>query len=276
MLHTGMSGSNHKFEELFWSSESLKHLNNSVMYIGTCPLHLILNGFGSGITKLDFNGDSFAIDVNFFFKLSAASRANCIDIGSLTEVVSYFLLKHPSTHWATLKRVCVWLLEQFENLKRNFLESLPTTSTFKRTAKETDWYKKIVKSLKNELTVLHLSFITFIANDFLITFQLMTPRIHLLCREMVRLIRTLMSKFVKSRLLVDEIYCKTVPKSITDLSLIKVTNIKNSKPIKMIDVGIEAKSCSPYSLEILKKEKEFCQSCLKCYQVFCVNKQYWV
>ena len=69
---------------------------------------------------------------------------------------------------------------------------------------------------------------------------------------MARLIRTLMSKFVKSRLLVDEIDGKKVPKSITDLLLINVTDIKNCKPIKMIDVGTKAKSCFPGSLEISK------------------------
>ena len=155
---------------------------------------------------------------------------------------------------------------------------MPKTSTFKRTVKEMDWYKRIVELLKNEQTVPYLSFIATIANDFerfLTMFQLMTPRILLLYTEMVRLIRTLMSKFVKSRLLVDRIDGKKVPKSITDLLLIKVTDIKNCKPIKMIDVGTKAKSCFPGLLEILKEEKEFRQSCLKCYQVFCDNKQYW-
>ena len=127
MLHTGMDGPNVnlKFEELLRLSESFKHLNTSILSIGTCPLLITHNGFRSGIAKLDFNVDSFAIDINFFFKLSAAGRADYIDIGPLTEVVSHFLLKHSSTRWVTLKRVCVRLLEQFENLKRYFLEFLP-------------------------------------------------------------------------------------------------------------------------------------------------------
>ena len=90
---------------------------------------------------------------------------------------------------------------------------------------------------------------------------------------MVQVIKTLMRKFIKSRLLVDEIDGKKVSKSITYLLLIKVTNIRNCKPIKIIDVGAKAKISFPMSLEISKKENEFCQSNLKCYQVFCVNKQ---
>ena len=199
------------------------------MSIGTCPLHITYNRFRSGIKKLDFNVDSFAIDVNFFFKLSAARRADSIDIGSLTEFISHFFLKHSSMRWVILKRVCVQLLEQFESLKRFFLEFLPTTSTLKRIVKETDPYKRTV-----ELTVPYTSFDAFIANDFehfLIKFQSLAPRIYLLYTEMVRLIKTVMSKFVKSRLLVDEMNFTKVPKSITYLQRINVTDITNFKPI---------------------------------------------
>ena len=68
MLYIGMNGPNVnlKFEELLRSSESFKHLNISVFSISTCPLHITHNRFRSDITKLDFNVDSFAIDVNFF------------------------------------------------------------------------------------------------------------------------------------------------------------------------------------------------------------------
>ena len=60
---------------------------------------------------------------------------------------------------------------------------------------------------------------------------------------MVWLIRTLVSKFVKSRLPVNEIDGKKVPKPITDLLLLNITNIENCKPIKMIDAGTKANGC---------------------------------
>ena len=157
--------------------------NTSISSTGTYLIHITHNGFRSSIKKSDFNVDLFAINVNFFFKFSAAFGADYIDVASLKEVVSYFLIKHSSACWVALKRVCVRLLEQFENLRRYFFEFLPNTSTFKRTVKETDRYKRIVKSLKNEITVPYLSFITLIVNyfeRFFITFQSMTPRTHLL------------------------------------------------------------------------------------------------
>ena len=102
----------------------------------------------------------------------------------------------------------LYLLEQFENLKKYVIDFLPTTSTFKRTVKETERYKRIERSLNDKLTVPYLPFIAFIANDFerfLTMFQSMKPMIHILHSEMVKLIRTLMNKFVKSRLFVDEV-----------------------------------------------------------------------
>ena len=52
-----------KFEELIRSSESFKNLNTS---IGIWLLCITDNRFRSGMTKLDFNLDSFAININFF------------------------------------------------------------------------------------------------------------------------------------------------------------------------------------------------------------------
>ena len=216
LLHTGMDGPNVnlKFEELLKSSDIFKKLNKCILDIGTCPLHITHNGFRNGITKTSFNIDSFVIDINFFFKLSAARRADYLDIGSLTNVTSYFLQKHSSTRWVTLRKVCARLLDQFENLKRYFLEFIPTTTSFKQSVKKTDQYKRIKESLQDSFTVPYISFIAFIANDFeqfLTMFQSTRSMIHILHTEMTRLLRTLMSKFVKSKLLIGDNITKRFP-----------------------------------------------------------------
>ena len=232
---------------LWWSTIVPQKRYRSISLISSetklhfCPLHITHSRFRTGIAKLYFNGDLFAIDINFFFNLSAAHRADYIEIETLTEVLSHFLLKHSSICWVTLKRL--------ENVKRDFLDFLPTTSTFKKTVKETDQHKRTVELFKNELRVLYLSFTAFIVNGFQ-CFQSMTPRIHLLYTEILWLIITLMSESVKFRLQVDRIDGKKVLKSITDLLLINVTGVKNWKPIKMIDVGMKAKSCFHGLLEI--------------------------
>ena len=85
MHWNGCPNVNLKFEELLRSSETFKHLNTSILSIGTCPFHVTHNKFRSDITNLDFNVGSFATDGNFFFKLSAARRADYIDIGTVKE-----------------------------------------------------------------------------------------------------------------------------------------------------------------------------------------------
>ena len=78
ILHLGMDGPNVnlRFKQLLNTSLEVKNLNTSILLIGTCPLHIVHNAFRAGVNKLNFSIDSFAIDVNFFFKLSAARRAD--------------------------------------------------------------------------------------------------------------------------------------------------------------------------------------------------------
>ena len=57
-------------------------------------------------------------------------------------------------------------------------------------------------------------------------FQPMKPKIHLLYSEMIELIRTLMSKFVKSKLLYDEQNGSKIPKLIKQLLAINVKDAK--------------------------------------------------
>ena len=280
MMHIGMDGPNVnlKFEKLLQASATFEQLDTTILSIGTCPLHITHNGFRAGVSKLNFNIDGFAIDISFFFKLSAGRRADYIKIVELTDVVSQFVNKHSSTRWVTLKKVCVQLLQQFENLKSYFLNFLPKTATFKNTVKETSRYKRIVEVLKNEATIPYLSFIAFIANDFeqfLTKFQSSRPMIHVLHSEMVRLVRTLMTKFVKSRLLVDDKKDgQQIPKSTTDLLLINVKDPKNCKPIRMVDISTKAKDSFAASLEMTSKETEFRKGALQCYQVYFFSLMY--
>ena len=78
ILRLGMDGPNVnlRFEQLLNTSLEMKNLNTSILLIGTCPLYIVHNTFRAGVNKLNFSIDSFAIDVNFFFKLSAARRAD--------------------------------------------------------------------------------------------------------------------------------------------------------------------------------------------------------
>ena len=72
--------------------------------------------FRTGVRTLDFNIDTYNVDINFFFKLAAARRADYLDMEVFTEVISNFIQKHSSTRWVTMKKVCVQLVEQHKHL----------------------------------------------------------------------------------------------------------------------------------------------------------------
>ena len=79
ILHIGMDGPsvNLKFEDLLKSSPHMKSLGTTILSIGTGPLHIVHNAFRAGVNPLNFNIDSFIIDVNFFFKLFLSEIYGC-------------------------------------------------------------------------------------------------------------------------------------------------------------------------------------------------------
>ena len=224
ILHIGMDGPsvNLKFEDLLKSSPHIKSLGTTILSIGTCPLHIVHNAFRAGVNALNFNIDSFIIDVNFFFKLSAARRADYKQMQKFTDVISHFIQKHSSTMWVTLRKICVKVSEQYQNLREFFLKFLPKKSTFTSTVRDAERYKRIKEVFGNETSVPYIACIAFIANDFEIflkTFQSIKSRIHILYSEMNKLLTSLMSKFIKSKLLKDD---SNNAKSVSDLLTLNV------------------------------------------------------
>ena len=76
-----------------------------------------------------------------------------------------------------------------------------------------------------------------------------------------------MIKLVKPKLLVEEKVGKKIPKLIINLLLIIAKDLKNGKPLRIVELGTKAKSCFMELFEITREEKEFRQSCFYCCQV---------
>ena len=268
MLHLGVDGLNvnKKFQRLLLESSCLANI--TFLDVSTCSLHIVHNAFRKDVSSLRFNVDQFALDINFFFKLSAGRRADYQKISEVTDIVAEYALKHSTTRWVTLKGVLVRLIEQYENLKQYFLVFLPSTSTFKSTVQGTARYTRIKKALEDESTLQYLSFVACFATDsgmFLTKFQSTKPLIHFLYEEMKKLLWNTMSKFVKSKHLSNQTDDGTIRKTpATELLELDVYNKKKMKPIKMTDIGTKAKSLFiPSPLE-LDKEEAFRKDCLNC------------
>ena len=121
--------------------------------------------------------------------------------------------------------------------------------------RDTERYERIKEVLENEASVSYIAFIAFIANDFEIflkTFQSMKSRIHIVYPEMSKLLTSLMSKFIKSKLSRDDF---NNAKSVSHLLTPNVKVTKNCKPLKLIDFGTKAKYSFPESLDNQYREE---------------------
>ena len=98
-----------------------------------------------------------------------------------TDIEAKYVLKHVSSHWLSIKRPVLRILEQWDNLNEYFLKYLPQQTNFESKIKVTACYKRIVEFLKNCTSKASLCFIAFIAYEFeeyLIEMQTSEPMIH--------------------------------------------------------------------------------------------------
>ena len=77
--------------------------------VDTCSIHIANNGILEGIKCLkdNVNVDPFAIDLHFFFKLSAARREDYRGVSELTDVTTHYIIKRCQTRWLILDKVLV-------------------------------------------------------------------------------------------------------------------------------------------------------------------------
>ena len=123
-----MSGHNHSFH-------------------GTCPLYIVYNAFQAGAIALNFNIGSFVIGVNVFFELSAATRVDYKQMQEFTDVISHFIQKYSSTRWVTLRKICVKVLEQYQNLQERYIN----VERYRAAQKNKKFWK-----MKHSYHILHL------------------------------------------------------------------------------------------------------------------------
>ena len=109
IFHLGMYGLNvnKKFQCLLLESSYLEKI--TFLDVGTCPLHIVHKAFRKDVSSLRFNVDQFALDIQFFFKLSVGRRADYQKISEVSDIVTEYTLKHSSTRWVTLRRALVRL-----------------------------------------------------------------------------------------------------------------------------------------------------------------------
>ena len=134
MLHLGIDGpnANLKFQKLLLQSHLLAEEQTTFSGIIVCPLHVIHSAFRKDDSSLEFNVDQFALEIYFFFKLSAERRADYKSMVDITDPAAEYYLKNSTTRWVILRKVLLRLIQQYDNLKEHFLAFLPKRLHLKR------------------------------------------------------------------------------------------------------------------------------------------------
>lgn len=238
LLHVGMDGPN---VNLAFERKLQEHLQSqydtSFLSLGTCSLHPVHTAFRNGMKALSFDIDGFLNDIHFFFKLSSARRQDYAELEVVTNVAAAYAMKHTETRWLSMKNVCVRVLEQWINLKEYFLKFLPKDKTSFRQVSSTKRYERIKDALEDDLTEAYIAFCAFSTQDFenfLIPFQSNKPMIHLLYPGMCKLVSDIMNKFMKKSVLSSSDACENIS--------LDVTKSGNQKSLKLVDIGVKAKS----------------------------------
>ena len=95
------------------------------------------------------------------------------------------------------------IIEQYKNLKEYFLKTLPTLPGFKgkNGVSQTELYQRLENVLTSETALTCKSFIVHVCQDFkefVVPLQSTEPKIHVLYTKCVKLVKDLLSRFVKN------------------------------------------------------------------------------
>ena len=123
LLNIGMEGPNVNKKFLRDLRSELEKVHTDLIYIGSCSLHIVSDGFGKGMKYIDaiVNFDQFAIDLHSFFKLSAARREDLSEMSNFTDVIVHCVIRHCELRWLSIEKVLVRINEQWPNLLQYFL-----------------------------------------------------------------------------------------------------------------------------------------------------------
>ena len=164
-----------------------------MIYLGSCPLHLIHNSFKIGIATTNWSIEELVNHLILWFRHSPSRRADYLHIAPTGKFLPYFTF----TRWLDVDSILERVIEQWTNLKGYFLEYLPKQ---KKNYLAKRRYLPIKTVLQTSSTLIRLNFLVFLSHniyrEILVWFQQSQPLIHLLYDECERLIRRLFAHFI--------------------------------------------------------------------------------
>ncbi|CAM4808041.1 unnamed protein product [Rotaria magnacalcarata] len=180
--------------------QKLKKLGSGLLFLGSCNLHVVHNGFKAGLSSTSWYVENVCTDIYSWFKQSPARKEDLADvINDFGDVVEKTLLYFTITRWVLLGKVISRVLELWDPLNEYFLNFLPRIQ--KSQLNKNEKYEKIKSNLTSNVVKIRLQFVLFLCENifdrFLTWFQQEEPLIHLLYRELSELFYLVLAQFLK-------------------------------------------------------------------------------
>lgn len=129
-----------------------------------CNLHKVNNSFLHAIDSLiEFNYDGFAYGICFSFKVSSGRREDFAQMELETGIDAENMLRHSRTQWLSIGRSAQRIVNQWENIRKYFLEYLPSQKTEYARIQKTERFKSIVRTIKNQESKIYLLFVSYLS-----------------------------------------------------------------------------------------------------------------
>ncbi|CAF1382279.1 unnamed protein product [Adineta ricciae] len=152
-------------------------MGSNLLLIGLCNLHVVHNGFKSGLSSASWHVENICTEIYSWFKQSPARKEDLVDtINEFNDLMEKTLLYFTITRWVLLGKDTTRILILSKPLCDYFLDFLPTTK--KVQIQKNDKYDKIKSNLASN-------------------FKQEGLLIHLLHHDLTRLFSTVLMKFLK-------------------------------------------------------------------------------
>lgn len=173
--------------------------NIGLIYIGSCPLHLIHNSFKIGINCTNWSMEEFLHSLVHWFRHSPSRRE---DYHKISKNNGKFIPHFTTTRWLEIESTLERVIDQWTNLEEYFLRYLPKNI---KSSINKHRYSSIKTFLQTPINLIYLNFLVFLSHNIfgqiLLWFQSTQPLIHLLYDECEQLIRRLFSHFIHEDLI---------------------------------------------------------------------------
>ena len=175
----------------------IKQKNPNCVLSG-CTLHLVHLAAEKASNLLPFQPADLLIDIFYYMKKSSVRQRNLGKWQEYFGIEQRAMLKHVSTRWLSIGRCVTRLIEDWHPL-RSFFEDEVSKHTKIGSSARTKALS-ILKSLNSETAKLCCLFLKYAASafdPFLTKNQAESPQIHVLHENMQKLMREILTKFVK-------------------------------------------------------------------------------